>query len=82
MILVGQSISVLICIYQLGILTHTNSITERMRITDGNILIGGITNESVIGITPKVQVEGLGYADSGSLLLSLFNNSNDTNGAY
>jgi len=46
----------------------------------GNTLIGGITTaETIISGTPKVQVEGLGYADSS---LSLFNNANDTLGAY
>ena len=49
-------------------------------IDGGNVLIGGITTaETIVGATPKVQVEGLGYANSS---LSLFNNSNDTSGAY
>lgn len=53
---------------------------ERMRITSaGNTLIGGITSaETIVSATPKVQVEGVGYADSS---LSLFNNSNDSNSA-
>ena len=63
--------------------TAGNDVTwvEALRIkADGNVLIGGSsTAESLIGVTPTVQVEGLGYADSS---ISAFNNSNDANGAY
>ena len=48
--------------------------------TSGNVLIGGNTSaETMVAGTPRVQVEGLGYGNSS---LSLFNNSNDTNGSY
>ena len=53
--------------------------TSGNTLINGDTFIGGNTAaESLVGITPRVQVEGVGYADSS---LSLFNNSNDTNSA-
>ena len=54
--------------------------TSGNTLINGDTFIGGNTAaETLVGITPRVQLEGLSYADSS---ISAFNNSNDTAGAY
>ena len=54
--------------------------TSGNTLINGDTFIGGNTAaETLVAGTPRVQLEGLGYADSS---LSIFNNSNDSLGSY
>ena len=54
--------------------------TSGNTLINGDTFIGGNTSaETIVGGTPRVQVEGVGYADSS---ISVFSNSNDTSGSY
>ena len=54
--------------------------TSGNTLINGDTFIGGNTSaETIVAGTPRVQVEGVGYADSS---ISVFSNSNDTSGSY
>ena len=51
---------------------------ENLALT-GQLLLGNSTAQTIVSVVPKVQVEGLGYANSS---ISILNNSNDGIGSH